>query len=301
MMGAMARRTIPSIEMHLYGQEHLRAEGVVIMPIMESFSPSRQLPHYHDFFQVSLVDGNGTLMHDFREHDIRGPTLFFLRPGQVHTIGVRDQLRGTVISFTQEFFDHRTPPPSRLYELPFFSPGASVPWLSLDEAQTQLFKAMCAELQSEFDAALPEAAEALRAMLHILFVRTARLYSTAHPTGEASRGSLLARQFCLEVERHFREWQALAPYAKQLAVSVNHLNEVVSEHTGHAAGDLIRQRRLLDAKRLLLHSDLSVSEIGYQLGFDDPSYFSRFFRRYSTRTPAQFREEIREKYQSARL
>jgi len=296
----MSRRTVPSIEMQLYGQEHLRAEGVVIMPIMESMSPRRQNPHYHDFFQVSLVRGNGTLMHDFREHGIHGPTLFFLRPGQVHTIGVRDQLSGTVISFTQEFFDHRTPPPSLLYELPFFSPGAAVPWLTLDEEQERRFSGMFAELQSEFDAALPGAAEALRAMLHIVFVRTARLYSTAHPAGLASRGSLLARQFCLEVERHFREWPSLSPYAKQLAVSVNHLNEMVSEHTGHAAGDLIRQRRLLDAKRLLLHSDLSISEIGYQLGFDDPSYFSRFFRRYADRTPAQFREEIREKYQSGR-
>ncbi len=296
----MPLRTVPSIEMHLYGQEHLRTEGVVIMPIIESFSPSRQLPHSHDFFQVSLVHGNGTLMHDFREHDIHGPTLFFLRPGQVHTIGVRDQLTGTVISFTQEFFDHRTPPPSWLYELPFFSPGAAVPWLTLDEEQAGRFKGLFTELQSEFDDARQGAAEALRALLQLLFVRTARLYSTAHPAGQASRGSLLARQFCLEVERHFREWSYLAPYARQLAVSVNHLNETVSEHTGHAAGDLIRQRRLLDAKRLLLHSDLSIAETGYQLGFNDPSYFSRFFRRYTDRTPAQFRDDIREKYQSHR-
>ncbi|MDB6140706.1 MAG: AraC family transcriptional regulator, partial [Verrucomicrobiaceae bacterium] len=110
----------------------------------------------------------------------------------------------------------------------------------------------------------------------------------------------LARQFCLEVEHHFRQWQALTPYATLLGVSVNHLNEMVSEHTGHSAGDIIRQRRLLDAKRLLLHSDFSISEIGYQTGFDDPSYFSRFFRRYAHTTPADFRDRIREKYQSGR-
>ncbi|HEY1121221.1 MAG TPA: helix-turn-helix domain-containing protein, partial [Haloferula sp.] len=55
--------------------------------------------------------------------------------------------------------------------------------------------------------------------------------------------------------------------------------------------------RLLDAKRLLLYSELSVAEIGYRLGFKDPSYFGRFFRRYESRTPAEFRDEIREKYQ----
>ena len=298
----MRRRTVPAIEMQQYGKEHLRNEGVVIMPVMESMqdNPRRSHPHYHDFFQVSLVSGEGTMMHDFREQDIQGTALFFLRPGQVHTIGVRDRLKGTVISFTQEFFDHKMPPPSRLYDLPFFTPGAPVPWLMLDRTQAKPFAALFAELQGEFDAALPGAADVLRAILLILLVRTGRLYEEMHPAGQASRGSLLARQFNLELERHFREWQAIGPYARKLGVTPDHLNEVVREHTGHTAGDLIRQRRLLDAKRLLLHSDHSVSEIGYQLGFDDPSYFSRFFRRYSGDTPAQFRAEIREKYQSRR-
>ena len=296
----MPRRTVPSIDMHYYGQEHLRAEGIVVMPLMESMqdSPKRARPHYHDFFQVSIVSGNGTLMHDFREQDLKGPTLFFLRPGQVHTIGARHQLKGTVISFTQEFFDHKTPPPSRLYDLPFFSPGATLPWLLLDDGTAPPFRRMFNELQVEFDAALPEASEALRALLHILFVRAGRIYSATQPAVKTSRGSILARRFCLEVEHRFREWHSLPPFAKQLSVSVNHLNEMVSEHTGHPAGDILRQRRLLDAKRLLLHSDLSISEIGYQLGFEDPSYFSRFFRRYACSTPARFREEIREKYQS---
>ncbi len=286
--------------MHAYGQAHLRAQGVVIMPMMESMrdNPRRQHPHYHDFFQVSLVSGKGTLMHDFREKELEGPTLFFLRPGQVHTIGVKDRLKGTVISFTQAFFDHNTPPPSRLYDLPFFAPGAAVPWLAVTKAQAASFGTLFTELQGEFDAALTGATEVIRALLEILFVRAGRLYSEVHPTAKASRGSLLARQFCLEVERHFRKWTSLTPYARLLGVSVNHLNETVGEHTGHPAGELVRQRRLLDAKRLLLHSDLSVSEIGYDLGFDDPSYFSRFFRRYEELTPAEFREEIREKYQS---
>ena len=298
----MNRRNIPAVEMHQYGQEHLRQEGIVILPVMESMAddPQRLHPHYHDFFQVSLIIGQGRLMHDFRERDIDGPTLFFLRPGQVHTIGAREGLSGTVISFTQAFFDHESPPPSRLYEMPFFSPGETVPWLSLDEARVGPMGEIFAALQGEFDGALEGAAEVLRALLRILFVKAGRLYAAAHPAGKASRGSLLARQFSLEVERRFREWHSLPPYARQLGVSANHLNEVVKEQTGHAAGEIIRQRRLLDAKRLLLHSDLSVSEIGYQLGFEDPSYFSRFFRRYTLHTPARFRQDIREKYQSGR-
>ncbi|HSI64469.1 MAG TPA: helix-turn-helix transcriptional regulator [Candidatus Saccharimonadia bacterium] len=69
------------------------------------------------------------------------------------------------------------------------------------------------------------------------------------------------------------------------------------EEVGVTAGHIIRDRRLLDAKRQLSHSDLDVSEIAYDLGFKDPSYFSRFFRRETKCTPAEFRAEIREKYQ----
>jgi AraC-like DNA-binding protein len=72
----------------------------------------------------------------------------------------------------------------------------------------------------------------------------------------------------------------------------------VRKESKQSAGAIVRQRRLLDAKRLLSHSDLSVSEIGYRLGFQDPSYFSRFFRKSTGSAPAEFREAIREKYQS---
>jgi len=80
-------------------------------------------------------------------------------------------------------------------------------------------------------------------------------------------------------------------------VGVNHLKDVVCAATGRAAGEHIRLRRLLAAKRQLLHSELTVSEIGFKLGFKDPSYFSRFFRRYEKLTPAVFRTRSREKYQ----
>jgi AraC family transcriptional activator of pobA len=115
----------------------------------------------------------------------------------------------------------------------------------------------------------------------------------------ASRPARLARQFRLEVEGRFHKETALSAYAAALGVTANHLNDTLRRETGQPAGELIRQRRLLEAKRLLLHSDLSVSEVGYRLGFDDPSYFSRFFRRYARASPADFRAKIREKYQGS--
>lgn len=293
------RRTIPALQMSAYGQERLREQGVVVMPLELSMSrePQRLIPHFHDFFQAFLIQGPARLMHDFRDHNVNGITLFFLAPGEVHTIYPRTAaMHGTVASFTQAFFDDQAPPPSMLFELPFFFGPHAAPWFSVKKDEAKRIITLFGDLQREYDAGQRGVQEVLRATLRILFVEASRLQAVGAPAQEPSRPALLARQFHLAVEHHFREWHALAPYARQLGVTVNHLNDVVYQETGHAAGGLIRQRRLLDAKRLLLHSDMSVSEIGYQTGFQDPSYFSRFFRRETGATPADFRETIREKY-----
>ncbi|MBB5036546.1 helix-turn-helix domain-containing protein [Prosthecobacter dejongeii] len=295
----MNRRTIPSLQMSDYGQDGLREQGVVVMPLEISMSqePQRLIPHFHDFFQLFLIQGPARLMHDFREYDVTGITLFFLSPGQVHTIYPRsNSMRGTVASFTQAFFDHQLPPPSMLVELPFFFASGAPPWFSVEKRKAARLMGLFGDLQREYDGGQRGVMEVLRSLLRILLIEASRIETVGQPVKEATRAALLARQFQLALEHHFREWQALAPYAKQLGITVNHLNDVIREETGHAAGELIRHRRLLDAKRLLLHSDLSVSEIGYQIGFQDPSYFSRFFRRYAGATPADFREAIREKY-----
>lgn len=295
----MNRRTIPVLQMSDYGQDTLREQGVVVMPLELSMSrePQRLIPHFHDFFQVFLIQGQARLMHDFRDYKVSGVTLFFLAPGQVHTIYPRSaSMHGTVASFTQAFFDHQAPPPSMLFELPFFFGSQTLPWFSVKETEAARIISLFGDLQREYDGGRRGVLEILRATLRILFIETTRLQALDIPGREPSRAALLVRQFHLAVEHHFREWQALAPYAKLLSITVNHLNDVIYEETGHSAGELIRNRRLLDAKRLLLHSDLSVSEIGYQIGFHDPSYFSRFFRRYAGETPAEFRESIREKY-----
>lgn len=279
-----------------YGQENLRRRGFVAMPFLDSISldPSHLSPHYHDFYQVSLLTGNCRLMHDFRETEASGNTLFFLSPGQVHTMRPDDDIQGTIISFTREFADH---PSGMLLDLPIFHPSDAAPWLKLDAGQAVIVRGLFESIQSEFDSGLPHAEEAMKSLLTLLLVKSSRWKGGENSNSRSGRSGMLIRRFQQEVELRFLDWQTLAPYARLLGVTANYLNDVVKDETGISAGEHIRSRRLLDAKRLLLHSELSVSEIGYRLGFKDPSYFSRFFRRYEKVTPMSFRSEIREKYQ----
>ncbi len=298
----MNRRAFPQLGMSRGDPAQPHPEDVVVIRFMDSVTrdPQRLQPHYHEFFQIFLLQGRARVMLDFVEFEVTGTTLVFLSPGQIHTARPAPGLRGTTVSFTQAFFDHGAPPPSLLVDFPFVFAAETRPWLTVPPEHAREMEAAFADLQHEFDAAQAGAAEVLRALLRIVLVRTSRLYAAAHPPRQVSRAAQLVRQFRLAVERHFRTRQAVTGYARELGVTTNHLHDVVREETGQAAGDLIRDRRLLDAKRLLLHSDLTAAEIGYQLGFTDPSYFSRFFKRLARRTPAEFREEIREKYHPKR-
>lgn len=293
----MNRRAVPKIGMISYGEDRLREEGFVVLPLERSFAldPQRLRPHYHDFFQVSLLLGKVGLMHDFRETETEGTTLFFLSPGQVHTIAPRARMKGTIVSFTREFLEEGGGD-GFLLDLPFYHTADRAPWLRLHGRGVGWTKEVFRQLQEEYDQEEAGSAEVVRSWLKILFVRSARWHAVESPVVEGSRQALLAKRFQQAIEAGSYR-QTVGDFAKELGVTANYLNDVVRKETGQAAGEHLRRRRLLDAKRSLLHSTLSVSEIGYSLGFEDPSYFSRFFRRYEGVTPGEFRKKIREKYQ----
>lgn len=281
------------------GAEHLRRRGILAIHLLDSLriDPRRSQPHFHEFYQVFLLQGSARVMLDFQEYRLRGTAAFFISPGQVHTVYPGRGMEGVTVSFTQSFFDDDAPPPSRLLDLPFFFPDDVQPWLHLQPAQVPEIASLFRNLREEYAQALPDADSILRATLRLTLLRLARLYLHVSPPRKVTRARAIVRQFHAELEKHFRQETDIGAYASLLAITRNHLNDVVREQTGRSAGELIRRRRLLDAKRMLSHSDLAVSEIGYALGFADPSYFSRFFRRYEGVTPSEFLEQFREKYQ----
>ncbi len=291
----MDRRAIPILDLEEYRQPAATLREFSIDTVEHSIHshPRRAKPHSHPFFQVLISRGPGILMRDFVEHRLSGVCLAFLGPGEVHCIPRSPRLRGYFASFTQSFFDGRTPPPSRLLEGPFFFGSIAILPVLEREAQAR-FSAVFEEMVREYQEERPGGPEVLRALLEILLTRAARLCPGG--SGALTRPAQLARTFRLLVERHFRERHLPAAYAPLLGVTANHLNDTVRGQSGQSAGGVIRERQVLEAKRLLLHSAWSISEIAYHLGFKDPSYFSRFFARHTGGSPGAFREEIREKY-----
>jgi AraC family transcriptional regulator, transcriptional activator of pobA len=231
---------------------------------------------------------------DFRSCPLSGKSLVAIGQGRVHA-WQPNKMTGLYISFTQEFFDGAAPPPSALFDYPFLFGGELSSVIHLQPKQGKQAQDLFRDIHCEFRNHKNLAVEMIRHQLRLLMVHLSRLYAATSPAPFAAVG--LVRRFQQVVERSFRASTSVRDYARVLGVTTSHLNESLRLETGLTARDLIRERLLLEAKRLLLHSELTMAEIGYELGFEDPSYFSRVVRRELKTSPVEFRRRVRQKYQ----
>lgn len=253
--------------------------------------PHVRAPHAHDFYLLIYVtQGRGTHTIDQVSYELRPGSVFFLAPGQVHHWQLPPEVEGYVVFFSAEFYLFRYPGP-RLYEYPFFD-GVHPPVLYLEPTAETELRPLLARLHQETRHPEPQQAEVVRAYLLLLLELAAR-----HFAAPATEGAALARQqvrqFGALLNQHYRQQRTVHEYAEQLHLTAGHLNAVCRRVLNKTASTLIHERVVVEAQRLLTHSALSVAEIAHALGFDDPSYFGRYFRKYAGQPPEAYRQQHR--------
>jgi AraC-like DNA-binding protein len=279
-----------------FGSSPFVEHGIFVEAFEECVSvrQKRMEVHRHDYVELFQLQGQGSVLIDFENHPLSGKSLVAIGAGRVHAWQAK-RMTGLYIAFTQEFFDGSGPPPSALFDYPFLFGGELSSVIHLNPKQGEQAQDLFRDIHLEFEKHEKLAAEMIHHQLRLLMVHLSRLYAATSPAAFAAVG--LVRRFRQAVEKSFRASTSVRDYAQTLGVTTSHLNESLRLETGLTARDLIRARRILEAKRLLLHSELSMAEIGYELGFEDPSYFSRFIRRELKTSPAELRSLIRREYQ----
>lgn len=256
-------------------------------------------PHRHRFYEIIwVVDGAGVHAVDFEEHAIRPQTVFLISPGQVHVVRVDRPLSGYMLLFTPDFLVLDGLAADAAADLPFFRPGVANPVLALADVEAAKLQAIAEDLLAEFASCAAWHREMLRARFQTLLLFLGRVARRQRVT-VAPVTSTVTR-FQVLIDDNFRRMHRVAEYAGLLALTPGHLNDLTKVATGQTARSLIKARIVLEAKRLLAHSDAPVAEIAADLGFPDPSYFGRFFQRHVGQSPGDFRATIREKYQDHR-
>lgn len=247
-------------------------------------------PHKHDFFEILfLTKGSGIHEIDFQNHEIKENTIFFLSPGQVHDIKTSGDVQGFIFLFTSEFYLFNKQNKNRILELPFFyNISNDTPPLHIEDKNDIVFIHSLFERGTHsFSNNSENSDEVIEAILDLLLVTCESLYPyKADITGH--KGKLLVKRFQQLIEENFQFNYNVSHYADLLNVSANHLTETVRKVTGQKSNDLIKSRTLLEAKKLLKFTDLTISEVAFQLNFKDQSYFSRVFKRYFGHSPKEF-------------
>ena len=250
--------------------------------------PHVNAPHGHDFYLLLYITaGVGTHTVDLVTYELRPGSLFFLAPGQVHHWQLTADTRGFVVFFSADFYLSRYPG-SGLYHFPFFD-GTHPPVLYLPPAETEI-RPLIEQLFEEFSFPRANQAEVFRTYLHLCLELAARHYA-APASAEAGLAQQHIRQFGALLNQHYRTRRRVRDYAALLHVSANHLNAVCRRGLNQTASELIHARVVTEAQRLLSYSTLGVAQVAYELGFEDASYFGRYFRKYTGTTPEAFRQQ----------
>lgn len=242
--------------------------------------------HRHEFYTL-VITGRQRSRHmvDFRLIDMPPESMFLLTPWQVHLSTDGDQVQDVyLISFTADFLPVGFPALPLCVEHPV-TPDA-VAYLEIWH--------LCAQLLREFNTRKALQEQVLQHYLAVLLTQFMR-YLPENTQRSPLQPELLTRYREL-MEQHLLSWSSPGDYARALHVTTDHLNEVVKQETGQTASALLAARRILEAKRMLLHSAHGIKEIAWYLQFNEVTYFNRFFKQHTGQTPVAFRISSREKY-----
>lgn len=235
------------------------------------------LPHRHEFTEIVYVtSGAGTHHVDLHAFAIEPPQLFLIAPGQVHHWEADEPIAGTLVLFREDFLVGLAENLNVVLE-----GGAMRP----DAERLVRVERLLAGMRDEF--AHPDASQelALRNLLSLLLIECRRMADSPDP----ARPFGLVSEFLRAATANVNAARTVAEFAAQLCVTPGHLYEVVVAQTGRPPGEILREVTLREAQRLLARTTLSCAQVATELGFDDASYFSRFFRREAGVTPTAFR------------
>jgi AraC-like DNA-binding protein len=253
------------------------------------------VPHRKNFYLLVFVrEGSSRHWVDFVPYTLKPNTFYFSTPPQIHVKEKSVPMNGILLSFTEEFLQIEEN--SMLRSLPLIQNPDNQHALDLTDEQAVFIEDLMNKMVSEFNSSQAWKKAMLQSYLRVLLFYTSRLYEVQYPS-EGSYSRMLLKKFRALIETHFTTMHQVSDYASLMQITPGHLGDVVKEQSGKSAIEHIHERILLEAKRNLLHSDLTMKEIAHALGFEDAAYFNRFFKRLAGETPASYRITIREMYQ----
>ncbi|WPQ62712.1 helix-turn-helix domain-containing protein [Chitinophaga sancti] len=280
------RKSIPVNPMANQFGSGIAVERLAVKELSTPEKEEAGRPHREDGHSFFLLEkGSVTVEIDFQQYNIRPLQILYIHPNQVHRILSFKNVTVSVWSLNNEnlhpeylqLLEEITPAKPLLLKKETFSLIADAVSLSIRYFERQNDRL--------YHPLLKDSCNALVAL-----VISEYLAQTQY-TQKLTRFETVTKSFKKILERNYTIAKRPADYAQQLNISIPYLNECVKNTTGYSVSNLIQQRVILEAKRLLMHSGKTVKEIATELGYDDYPYFSRLFTKMLRKTPLAFRNK----------
>ena len=245
-------------------------------------------PHRHNSYVLVLfTNGSGTHDIDFDTFGIQSGSMFFLQPGQMHHWSLSDDIDGFVVFYSQEmynlYFRQKT-----IDAYPFYYSLGNSPEMVLDTKEIKDIEPYFYNMLAEYQGNKVMKQDKIINLLDSIHIEIARKYNETHVLEKHSY-NVKIRDFNTLLENHFLAEKTPSFYASQLHITLKHLNRICNETLKKTTTQVITDRIILEAKRMLMDKKSTVSEIASALGFDDYSYFVRLFKKNAGMTPTAFR------------
>lgn len=247
-------------------------------------------PHSHKFYiTILFTSGTGTHDIDFERYKIKTPCVFIMQPGQIHCWNLSADTNGYIFFHSKEFYDSHFRNHS-LDAFPFFFTSKAYPFISLDEAGNKKIKNLFQEIHSEYTTENRFTEFKLACLLGLTYGALEECYKRKSLPSE-NEYQVRTRTLLKLIDTHFRTHKKPQDYADMLNMSTRHLSRICHETLNTNPSELISERIILEAKRLLIHSPSAINEVAYELGFEDAGYFNRIFKQKTGMTPKEFRRQ----------
>lgn len=254
--------------------------------------PNLTAPHRHSFYHLLFfTEGGGRHTIDFHHFEVRPFQIYFMVPGQVHSWNFDGHVDGYVVNFSSSFFQSFLLKPDYIGSFSFLNGITTQSVIDLPEQiqkpVLQLFENLIAGSQQH----TVFTNDLLKVLLIQLFITIQHSLTSEKQNGMPFQTNPILISFQKLIEKNYLALRLPSEYADLLNITPNHLNALCKEHLGIQAGELIRNRVVLEAKRLLVNLGLTISEISYKLNFNDNSYFTKFFKKEVGISPEVFRKK----------
>lgn len=269
-----------------------------IVNIAKTFRDKKEVmtqPHRAQFYHVLWVEkGEGTHYVDFKPLELSDNLLIFIPKNSVNLFDPKGKYQGKAMIFTDNFFCKNQHDLKYLQSSVLFSDiydVASVFVGSIDPELTVLYNAMETEFLKAKD---NYQNDILHNLLHLFLLQSEReIRKQGFEEMKPSANLDYLLQFKDLLEKNFREEKSVSKYASDLSLSEKQLHKATKTLLEKTPKQIIDERVLLEAKRLLVHSTHSIKEVSYELGYYEPTNFIKYFRKHCQQTPSEFRESYR--------